>query len=312
MRKVFSGGRHPVSEALRPGEPDWVDRHVTVSTDDQELADEVKGAIREILAEPAAPSNLRRVIIDPDYTPPPLTPERLSRIRDMTAEDKRRVRLHDTPDPALTMVEPTVDPETVRWHETRDGHRGLQHLDGRGEGRPPRRWEDDNSHDRYWTFAGEREDLTSEIRRERAQLRLPENLALLMAELTAVMHPRAQQRRETDARSGLAPDHAPTMEDGIGQAKADEIERRLLIIRLETEACWDILDQHRGLAFKSYALMDTEEKDALITGPDFRGLHVREVTALHPELGAEQTLRRVRALAGQDAYGHPKREKEET
>ena len=231
--------------------------------------------------------------------------------RHMTPEDRRRVTFADAGIHDARLIiryeEPHLDEETGEPLPVvvDDGHRGLQHLDGKSEDRPPAEWEKANSLDRYWNHAGVRADLTEDLHRERASLRLHESLALVMAELATLQHPRALQRRETDARSGVDVDHTPTLEEGIGSARTDEIERRLAMIRLEVEALWDLLDTHRGYLHKSYAMMETWEKDELLTGPKLRGLTPEEINALHPELGSPRTIRYVRSRKGQDARGLP-------
>lgn len=274
------------------------------------------------------PEGIRRVIIDDSYSPPPLTLKRLSKIRDMSAEDKRRTAIEASgatigvigvTDPRLVIVEkqPEIDPvtgeplEVIPW-DRGDGHRGLQHNDGKGEVRPPREFEDERAEWSYWTHVERRVNNHERLLREREAMPLAKRLADAEAALTKLQTPKAQTRRETDAKSGLVADHAPSGEGEFAVAYFDRDELALCFRRigLQLEIIEEAIDVHNGVAIpRNVQEMGSEEKDALITSEKFEGLHVKELAALYPELGVEQTLRRVRAAAGQDVKGLPKRER---
>lgn len=192
------------------------------------------------------------------------------------------------------------------------GGRGLLHLDGKSEPRPPKEWEDKNSALTAAEWVTKRDEINRELRAARERMDPPERLAAVLREIGRVGQPRAVQIRETDARGAQEMDTAPRGgdHDALGSADSDEVLRRRTVILLQIAELERIVDQHRGLIDVNYALLSKEEKDALIIGPVFRGITEEELSALLPVLGVPRHIRRVRSDAGQTGRGweKPKRE----
>lgn len=241
-------------------------------------------------------------------------PVKVERARDMSPEDHRRATVEvvgfEDPRLIITSQPPLADEKGAPLPVVGvDDHRGLQHLDGKGEPRPSEAWERANSDLRAGRFDSEREAMTRDLRRTREATPLPQRLEHVMQEVLRLQSTRAAQIRETDAKSGA--DNDATHPNGgrhgdLAHLAPHELDRHLLSIRLHVEWVEDALDVHHGRSTKSYVLMSSEEKDALLTGSKLRGLSPEEIIAVHPELGAAKTIRYVRGLAGQDARGLPK------
>lgn len=243
---------------------------------------------------------------------------RTERNREMTEQDRRRILLEGA-DPQsaqldVAMLPPLTDEkgEPLRVVQA-DEHRGLQHLDGNSEPRPPRDWEDLESDFRSAVHVNTLEDLMDQLRARRAATPVYERLHAVMREIGTLQTQRARAMPENklDAIRGTgdkrqAPQGEP--DSALAFAATDEVTSRLQQILLHTEAIEDLLDAHHGRTIKSYVLMGQEEKDALLTGPRLRGLTPEEIHALHPELGVPRTIRTIRKLFGQDARGNPRPE----
>lgn len=233
--------------------------------------------------------------------------------REMTPADRRRVTTIDDGihDAGVIVIEPK--PPADKFGRllpviSEDEHRGLMHNDGNAEPRPPAAWERANSASKAHDWPKERETLNRAIRSARSSMPDHERLRVLAQEIGALASMGARPIRETDAKSADSKDQAPRggEHEGLAYADADEVRRRFQIVHLEIEALEELLDIHRGLVERSYVLMSTERKNAIITGPGLRNLTPEEVTALHPELGSARTIRRVRSEAGQRGDGNPK------
>jgi hypothetical protein len=234
-------------------------------------------------------------------------------VREMTHLDKRRVEYEPPeviPEPAPAADKfgrplPVVDG---------DSNRGLMHLDGDTEARPPAVWEETHAVTRAGEFKLDREKLTRRLREAREALELHDRLARVTQTIGTIQTQQAQQPRETDAKGA-------TVSDGIGPRGGrhcdlayfdpHEVDGWLLQIRALIERAEEAIDVHRGLLHRNYQAMSPEDKDKLIRGPKLRGLDHEQVSAVYPELGRPATILRKRREADQDAYGNPKVEREQ-
>jgi hypothetical protein len=85
-----------------------------------------------------------------------------------------------------------------------NGNRGLMHLDGKSEPRPPRDWEAMEAAKRAEIGKSEREALARSLQRDRRAKKLHERIAWLQQRALVAQSQRAVQVRATDAKSAEA------------------------------------------------------------------------------------------------------------
>lgn len=242
-------------------------------------------------------------------------PVRVARARDMTEGDKRRILMEgaDPQSPMLEVVAPAPLVDETSGEPLRvvhvDDHRGVQHLDGKSESRPPREWEELESDFRHAVHVNTREDTAKALRAARAATPVYERLHAQMRLIGTFQTQRARTmpENELDAIRGTGDKRQAPQGEGaeaIGGAEAETITCWLQMIALLVERIEDATDAHRGIACTSYVLMSQEDKDALLTGRKLRGLTPAQVNAIFPELGVPRTAQNIRKLAGQDPKGN--------
>jgi hypothetical protein len=245
-------------------------------------------------------------------------PIKTERLREPTPLDERHHATVDVigvenPRIIVTSAPPLVDEKGEPLPVVREnGHRGLLHLDGKAEGRPPRNWEDMEAARRAEIGEREREALARSLQRDRRAKKLYERIAWLQQRALVAQSQRAVQVRATDAKSAVDRDQAPQCEghDAIGYASATRVAADWKQIEAFVEKLEGYWDAHDGIAVRDVQMMGSDEKDALLLGPRFRGLSPEEIHAIHPELGAPRTIRGIRSAAGLTGRGLPKPEKE--
>lgn len=243
-------------------------------------------------------------------------PVEVQRNRAMTPEDARHatIEVAGVEDPRLiiTSLPPATDgqgePLPVVQHG--GGHRGLLHLDGKGEPRPPEAWERANAEIRAGKFAGEKDVMLRDLQRRRDVTPLESRIAHLQRRALTMHVPRAKRVAPTDAdaRPGAQERDLSPQGEGhgaIGYANEREVDLRWLQIERHVEAIERAFDAHDGLPAVSLSMMTDEAKDLWITGPKFRGLSPVQISAIEPELGVPKTISFVRRCAEQKPDGTP-------
>jgi hypothetical protein len=250
-------------------------------------------------------------------------PVRVERIRAMTPADQRRVAidvigvtdprvvvrgsspLADDPRPVVTSALLPVVQE--------DGNRGLMHLDGKSEPRPPRDWEAMEAAKRAEVGKSEREALARSLQRDRRAKKLYERIAWLQQRALVAQSQRAVQVRATDAKSAEGRDQAPQCEghDAIAYASAQQVAGEWKQIEALVEKLEGYWDAHDGIELKDVSMMTTDEKNALLLGPLLRGLTRRRSTASTATRSGSRTIRKIRSEGGQTGRGLPKPERQE-
>lgn len=236
--------------------------------------------------------------------------EHRSQVRSMTPADERRARLDGRAREGVVFEDSTIvytPPDEPAGAD--DGHRGLQHLDGKSESRPPRAWEDAEAERRAEVARSERAAAARVRQRAREARPLHVQLAQVQQALLVIQSARAKQTRETDARSAVVSESAAPnggRHGDVGHAAPEEIDTHLRLIGLHIEALFEHIDEHNGRAHISYALMAAEDKDRLLTGSKYRGLTPEQVMSVRPELGPAKAIRNVRRVNEQDPKGNPR------
>jgi hypothetical protein len=140
-------------------------------------------------------------------------PIEVERNRAVTDADTRRTTVEvigfDHPRLVVTEQAPFVDTKGEPLPVVQqDEHQTLMNLDGKGEVRPPRSWEEMEAARRAEIGAREREVHARSLKRERAALKLGERVARLQQRALVMQSQRAVQVRETDARGAEDRDRA--------------------------------------------------------------------------------------------------------
>jgi hypothetical protein len=247
-------------------------------------------------------------------------PIKTERLREPTALDERHratieVVGFENPHVVVTSARPLVDGNGKELPVVQgNGDRGLMHLDGKSEPRPPRDWEAMEAARRAEIGKSEREALARSLQRDRRAKKLHERIAWLQQRALVAQSQRAVQVRATDAKSAEAVDQAPQCEghDAIAYASAAQVAGEWKQIEALVEKLEGYWDAHDGIALKDVSMMTTDEKNALLLGPLLRGLSPEAIHGIYGDpIGKPRTIRHVRSEGGQTGRGLPKPERQE-